>query len=247
MQDMRKRKTYLFLYPILIIALIIMSFAMKHMIQKAPSWNSLTIEEATIGFTPEVLLAEGTDQTLNKLIMYEQINSYDELEQKSDVILSVKLVDRKQKSDMMLSEVIVQRIFKEDSSIKEGDHIFIYEPFAKERDVFRLYSINLPLREKEEYIVFLKEFYKSELTYNYVSSLYGKYAVSGNQEYVVENFDLSMHLKMDEIKNYDQIGIESFSEQYKELDTAYEMHLLGLKDIRLKQDMLYHSMLKEFE
>lgn len=162
---------------------------------------------------------EGRVSNVNDMnSMYdENANNFDYLFQKSDLVAEAKINDRKQHMRTILSNIEILNVYKGDKE-KKGKNINVYEPMGYERlDLFRIFGANLPMREDQTYIVFLKQ--EKTGIYNYVSSLYGKYNTKEDAYVNVKNDELSVK---DMMKNdmilfvYDEEKRQEITSQMKD-------------------------------
>ncbi|SDI58008.1 hypothetical protein [Desulfosporosinus hippei] len=115
------------------------------------------------------------------------ITNFNELKEKSQYIISVKVTDEyKTRYSMALKcPVQVMKIFKNDKEkIKEGEIIYIYEPVIVKRKSCYSNSGYVPMKNNEEYILFLKDTLKPDWYDNEsklfipASIFYGKFNLS---------------------------------------------------------------------
>ena len=138
----------------------------------------------------------------------------------------------------ILSNVKILNVYKGDKE-KKGININLYEPIRYEKlDVLMIFGANLPMREDQTYIVFLKE--EKTGVYNYVSSLYGKYNTKEDAYVNVKNNELSVKDMMkndmilfafDEEKRQD-ITSQMKDDGYNEQEIKSKLEGYQLKDTR---------------
>lgn len=115
------------------------------------------------------------------------VTNLNELKEKSQYIISVKVTDEyKTKYSMALKcPVQVLKILKDDNEkIKEGEIIYIYEPIIVKRTLCYSNSGYVPMKNNTEYILFLKDIFKPDWYDNEnklfipASIFYGKFNLS---------------------------------------------------------------------
>lgn len=169
----------------------------------------------------------------------EKANNFDYLFQKSDLVAEVKVNDRKQHMTTILSNVKILNVYKGDKE-KKGININLYEPIRYEKlDVLMIFGANLPMREDQTYIVFLKE--EKTGVYNYVSSLYGKYNTKEDAYVNVKNNELSVK---DMMKN-DMI-LFGYNEEKKQ-EIASQMKDDGFNEQEIKSRLKGYQRLAELK
>lgn len=135
---------------------------------------------------------EGKDPgVLNVNMVYENdVDTFTALYEKSDLIVEGSLVQRSQDINTVCSEVDVKDVWKGDTA-KKGLTIQVYEPFGyTKKDTISLFSVCLPMREKETYLLFLKE--EDDGRYNLVSGLYGKYHIDQDKYLETDGQNISV-------------------------------------------------------
>ena len=138
-----------------------------------------------------------------------------------------------------LGNVKILNVYKGDKE-KKGININLYEPIRYEKlDVLMIFGANLPMREDQTYIVFLKE--EKTGVYNYVSSLYGKYNTKEDAYVNVKNNELSVK---DMMKN-DMI-LFAFDEE-KRQDITSQMKDDGYNEQEIKSKLEGYQRLAELK
>lgn len=173
---------------------------------------------------------EGDDRNVLEMnVMYdEKADNFDYLYQASDLIVKIKLQDRKQYMSTLCSDVEVLQVYKGDT-VSVGNSIKIYEPVGyTDKESLSIFGAYLPMREYETYIVFLK--LENNNRYNFVSSLYGKYNTEKDLYIEVKEDKLS---KEDMINN-DMISFISNDESQKEMKEQLKNDGYNEEEIRNK-------------
>lgn len=156
---------------------------------------------------------------------YENINNYEELFNKTDVIAKIKVLKRRQRFNIVETIVEVIDLYKGDCHQK----ITLYEPicFDGDGDCFAYSSIPL-LHNNEEYIVFLKESLpKDKNYYNYVNTCLGAYPIKDNLNITTFKVIEGNYFKFEKTLDCDIIKLD-YSSYPKELqnkdfvDTYYK-------------------------
>lgn len=120
------------------------------------------------------------------------LDTLEKLEKESDIILKIKVIERKLFFRSTESKVEVLKIFKGENGIEEGTNIYIHEPFSVNDDmVYSTGGYNM-MKDNTEYIVFLKHLkkmegykypYKEKISFLPVSTTYAKYSEKENANF----------------------------------------------------------------
>ncbi|MDR3595878.1 hypothetical protein [Clostridium sp.] len=143
------------------------------------------------------------------------IKDYDDLKQKSDIIVKVRLSgERKSLSGTILSKVEILSVYK-GTDVKKSDIIYIYEPCFFINNTYNSVDGYNMMVENNDYVVFLKhlkipEGYKykgvEQISFMPVSTKYAKYNLSNYENKAFEKNELdSTLLNYKIIKNNDII------------------------------------------
>ncbi len=176
--------------------------------------------------------SEGDDENVSNMnIIYDNtIKDFDSLYEKSDLIAKVTLKQRTQKINVICSEVEVLDVFKGNQGLI-NKQIQVYEPFGLQDELtVSIFGACLPMRDQEEYIVFLK--LETNGRYNLVSGLYGKYHVEKDRYMEVND---RSSITLEEVMKYDMLDISMSKDKELEIE---EMKNLGGLDAQMAEDSL---------
>ena len=174
--------------------------------------------------------SEGNDENVSNMntIYDNTIKDFDSLYEKSDLVAKVTLKQRSQKINVICSDAEVLDVYKGDQELIKKQ-IPLYEPFGLQNEhTISVFGACLPMRDQEEYIVFLKQ--ETNGCYNLVSGLYGKYHVEKDR-YMEVNDQSS--ITVEEVMQYDMLDISMSKEKEQELE---EMKALGGLDAQMAEE-----------
>lgn len=162
------------------------------------------------------------------------LDTLGKLEKETDVILKVKVIERKLFFRSTESKSEVLKVFKGEDDIKEGGIIYIHEPFSVNGDtVFSTCGYNM-MKNNNEYIVFLKHLKKMEgykypdkekISFLPVSTLYAKYSEKENAKFL--NSDKENGNKYKDVKEFCSIfelkeDLEKYEKIKKQILNKYK-------------------------
>lgn len=187
---MKRIRNLVILFCLLTLGIFTYSFIKGKSIDTISEIDLHQIKEIAVHQDSAGFEGRGSNGDIMNSTYDEKANNFDYLFQASDLVAEVKINDRKQHMRTILSNIEILNVYKGDKE-KKGMNINVYEPMGYERlDLFRIFGANLPMREDQTYIVFLKE--EKTGIYNYVSSLYGKYNTKEDAYVNVKNNELSV-------------------------------------------------------
>lgn len=179
------------------------------------------VEIVPISILPEEEYSGATGEQYGQ----EDINSFSELQDKSDLIVKViPTDDRKVLFGTMLSRMKVLDVYK-GKDITAGDNLYVYEPCDIQCGKYELYISYdgyIFMHKAREYVLFLKKLNvpegyryrgKEKISYVLISMTFGKYPVQayGHTEVIDEDrvnpYIADKTIKFAEIKDMDLIAI----------------------------------------
>ena len=131
------------------------------------------------------------------------IECYDELFEKSDLIVVGKVAGKREMYNQAIkTKFKIDKIIKDDSAVQLPEFIYVFEPSSFHFDTYDVVSGYNVMLGNADYIIFLKHLdvpdgytYKNDesITFLPVSSYYGKYTLNDNrnEEVIHPNEDLN--------------------------------------------------------
>jgi hypothetical protein len=152
---------------------------------------------------------------LTKIIVDDdQILNVNDLIQKSDYVLKVETMDKIDfAGGSLINNCQVQKVIKGEN-LKQGDTIKVYDHMmGLNNDSINYFAGAIPLKEKTEYIVFLKKAPNPNRkgTYIFSSVKYGSFRITDDLK-IVTNYE-NYSLPVNEVINYDYITLENSDDE----------------------------------
>ena len=159
--------------------------------------------------------------------MFSDFHSLKDLENKSDVIVKVKVIDKKYYQEDVLANVEILKTYKGDCdekiTIAEPVKVNNYHPRASCMEGY------VPMNEGEEYMLFLNKTDKDNM-YIFVSDIYSHFKL--NKTTKIMNFDDSKIHKMNDLKDFDYIYIYgTMGDSYDILTKDDKMKTIDTKEL----------------
>lgn len=221
-------KAIVILVSLTLIVSVVVGFMTRHSYYDDTDFDKATenidrfdVEIVPISILPEEEYSGATGEQYGQ----EDINSFSELQDKSDLIVKViPTDDRKVLFGTMLSRMKVLDVYK-GKDITAGDNLYVYEPCDIQCGKYELYISYdgyIFMHEAREYVLFLKKLNapegyryrgKEKISYVLTSMAFGKYPVQayGHTEVIDEDrvnpFIADKTIKFAEIKDMDLIAI----------------------------------------
>lgn len=146
---------------------------------------------------------------------YENMNSVNDLINKSDVIAKVQFHSRKQIHNVIETTVTVKECFKGDTS----NQITIYEPafISNNYNSIQIMGSNKLLEQDIDYLVCLIDALPDNKNYyNFINTILGYYPIKEQINIKEISYKDNITLTLDEIKNIDLLKIRF--DEYNEVD-----------------------------